>query len=126
MIIVSQGHSAELSSSFYRAMGEEAPTATEGPGSWPEKGKLARLWEESSLIRETVRAHGKLFLWPSAKHSGVVSKVSLRLNRFVIQRLLEIWVPYSSGPKSPPIGWIREEAGESSLSLRKGCSSCSS
>ena len=72
---------------------------------------LARRWDAHAMVRESVRATGKLLAWVSPNHTGVANKVSLRLNRFVIRAVLEEWVVASNVPKSPPIGWLREEAG---------------
>ena len=69
------------------------------------------------MIREGLRATGKLLHWSSPKATGVASKSSLRQNRFIIEALIPLWGQVSPTPKSPPIEWIRQEV----LTLIVGC-----
>lgn len=85
-------------------MGEE-----QAAGAWPTKHALAKAWDASDLVREQLRSHSKLLTWPNPAATGVANKKSLRINRFVMMPLMRAWVDHSSLPKSPPIGWIRQE-----------------
>ena len=58
-----------------------------------------------------MRSTGKLLIWDSPAATGVANKASLRANRFAVMAVLELWVSASDAPKSPPIGWLRAEAG---------------
>ena len=84
------------------------------PGSvvLPEKGVLAKRWEQRGLIREHMREHKKLLSWPSSLTTAVASKVALKLNRHVIADLLSEWGKVSSEPKAPPIAWLKQEAAQ--------------
>ena len=80
------------------------------PG-WPPLHALAKAWDGHDLIRAQVRNNGKLLSWPSPSATGVASKASMKLNRFSVQIVLRVWGGTCLSPKSPPIGWLREEVG---------------
>ena len=96
---------------------EPEPEADEVGVEMPAKGALMRRWEDRALIREQVRAHKRLLMWPSAELTGVASQASLKLNRFAIADILVEWGKTCKEPKAPPIGWLRDEAGGFSLLL---------
>ena len=85
---------------------EDAPVTV----PWPEAEKLARAWEASVVIREQVRCEQKLLAWPSKETIGAVSSPALKLNRFVIAEVIRSWAVVCHEPKTPPIGWLRDEA----------------
>ena len=78
--------------------------------AWPEKGLLAKCWEARSLVREQLRAHKKLLLWPSAISTGVANQASLKLNRYIIADIIKIWSASCGEPQPPPVAWLRQEA----------------
>ena len=84
---------------------EEAP-----PVRLPEKGTLARRWEQREMIRECVRSNKKLLLWPTQLTTGVASQAALKLNRMVIADLISEWGAVCKEPRAPPVQWLREEA----------------
>ncbi|CAE7565712.1 unnamed protein product, partial [Symbiodinium sp. KB8] len=90
-------------------MADAESDAGKWPASWPPKFALARKWDENIVLREQMRRTGKLLLWDTPASTGVANKTSLRLNRFAIAAVLEVWVETSDSPKSPPIGWLRAE-----------------
>ena len=81
-----------------------------GDSSWPEMHKLAKTWDGCEIVRDRMRTQGRLLDWPSAATTGVATKATLKLNRFIIRYTMMVWVEVSDGPKSPPIAWIRQEA----------------
>ena len=83
-----------------------APAAKQ---AWPTQHALAKQWDANGMVRESLRASGKLLQWASPKATGVAGKGSLRQNRFVIEALLDEWTRVCRSPKSPPIDWIRQE-----------------
>lgn len=85
-------------------MGDELPAS-----AWPTKHALAKTWDSTDLVREQLRCHSKLLTWPSPAATGVANKKSLKLNRFIMMPLMKAWVEHSNLPKSPPIGWLRQE-----------------
>ena len=91
---------------------------------FPPKGDLAKAWDANAFIREQMRAHSKLLTWPSAASTGVANKTSLKLNRFQIQILIEMWTSISNSPKSPPIWWIQQEACYISTCQILSCCTC--
>ncbi|CAE7301306.1 unnamed protein product [Symbiodinium necroappetens] len=91
-------------------MADAESDAGKWPASWPPKFALARKWDEHIVLREQMRRTGKLLIWDTPASTGVANKTSLRLNRFAIAAVLEVWVGTSDSPKSPPIGWLRAEA----------------
>ena len=84
---------------------------------WPQKDQLARRWEGRAVLREQMRAEKRLLVWPSKATTGVASLASLRMNRFAIADIVAEWASVCSEPRSPPIAWIRQEAGLGGLIL---------
>ena len=78
--------------------------------SWPEKHKLAKTWDGCEISRDRMRTQRRLLDWFSAASTGVASKATLKLNRFCVRQTMQIWVDVADTPKSPPIGWLRQEA----------------
>lgn len=78
--------------------------------SWPTRHELASVWEENGSVRNALRQHGKILLWPSVQTTGVGTVAALRLNPTAVADALEIWASHSSTPKSPPIHWLKDEA----------------
>ena len=76
----------------------------------PEKGVLAKRWEQRALIRESVRSNKKLLLWPSQLTTGVASQAALKINRMAIADLISEWGAVCTEPRAPPVQWLREEA----------------
>ena len=90
-------------------MGDDSePETTTGP--WPEKGRLATRLEGRLMVREQIRDAKKLLEWPTPKTCGVASLQALKLNRFIIGDVIAVWAETCRQPKSPPIGWLRQEA----------------
>ena len=85
------------------------PVEEEEEPTWPQKHALSQKWDSHQLIREQMRQHQKLLLWPSPALTGAANKSTLKLNRFAIQSILELWTEFSDTPKAPPIGWFRQE-----------------
>ena len=79
--------------------------------AWPQRGALCTAWDSHPLIREYTRANGKLLSWSSPATTGVGNYGNLRINRWVIQKILETWVTTATTPKAPTIGFFRHEAG---------------
>ena len=77
--------------------------------AFPEKGKLCEAWDGHGLIREQMRSKLGLLSWTAPATTGVANRSNLVLNRFVVQKILEVWVPFTDAPKSPPIEWLRSE-----------------
>ena len=73
--------------------------------------ELAKLWDSHENIRSQMRSTGKLLTWSSPAGTGVANRESLKLNRLAVQLLIQLWVKVHDTPKSPPIKWIRQEAG---------------
>ena len=90
---------------LFMAEEEETP-----PSNWPAKHSLSKKWDAHPLIREQVRLNGRLLSWQRPEAVGVANKASVALNRFVLLILMEEWVSHAPTPKSPPIGWLRQEA----------------
>ena len=76
---------------------------------WPPKHALASAWDGQDLIRAQMRSSGKLLVWANPAATGIASKTSVKMNRFVIAVLMKIWGQHHPNPKSPPIGWLRQE-----------------
>ena len=96
------------------ATGAIAPHDGDSDGEdfqWPPLGSLAKRWDARSIIRDRVRLEHRLLLWPAKASVGVASMPALSLNRFVVADIMLEWCPVSREPKSPPIGWLRREAG---------------
>ena len=92
------------------------------PGQ-PKLHELAKLWDAHAVVREQVRATGKLLLWPSAKQTGVISKASLSTNRHVILAIVDVWSSTCKTPKAPNIPWLRQEVLSSETPRIMCCSS---
>ena len=75
----------------------------------PEPGELASRWDANVDIRQAMRDNKKLLVWPSVVTTGVASLKSLSLNRLVVSEVVHVWSGVSDA-KSPPIGWLRDEA----------------
>ena len=84
----------------------------EPAAAWPEQFKLSKMWDSCEITRDQMRKQQRLLDWPGAKATGVATKVSLKLNRFVVRKTMQVWVDFSDGPKSPPIAWLRQEASQ--------------
>ena len=82
----------------------------EQEAAWPPKHELAALWDSHDVIRAQMRTSGKLLVWPTPASTGIPSKVSLKLNRWVVLLIIKVWGKHHASPKSPPIGWLRQEA----------------
>ena len=49
-----------------------------------------------------MRSSGKLLVWANPAATGIASKTSVKMNRFVIAVLMKIWGQHHPNPKSPP------------------------
>ena len=79
------------------------------PIQW-EVGKLAKCWEESSVLRAIGRESKSLTRWPSAKQKGIASMHAISMNGDSLFSLANRWCPFSNVAKSPPIPLLRAEA----------------
>ena len=93
--------------------GSEPEPEDEGSSrrSWPKDGLLASRWEERAAIREQLRCSKRLLAWCSTVTTGVANQASLKLNKYTIVDLLNVWATACAEPKAPPIMWIKNEAG---------------
>ena len=80
---------------------------------WPEKFALANAWETSPLIRATFRSNSSALLtWVKPNLVGVASLRALSLNRKAIELAIDVWSAHSHVAKSPPVHWLKQEAGD--------------
>lgn len=77
---------------------------------WPPRGDLADAWEANGQARQAMRLGDALLVWPDDKLVGLANMKTLGLNKFVIYEALRAWCEWSSDSKSPPIGWLKQEA----------------
>ena len=90
------------------AASDEAPRVQ----AWPAKFELAKLWEADGLIRATWRVNKfKLLCWVKPTLVGVASLRALALNKKAVELALLTWTSFATMPKSPPVDWLKQEAG---------------
>lgn len=77
----------------------------------PVPRKLAQKWEGNALIRGSLREGKRLLQWPQPQQTCVATVAAVKLNRQVVVELMELWAGCCPIPKSPPVDWIRNEAG---------------
>ena len=78
---------------------------------WPDQGKLANRWEANLEVRQHFRSVQNLLIWPN-DNVGVISMKALAMNKTVIYDAVQVWSEASFEAKSPPIRWLKTEAGE--------------
>ena len=80
--------------------------------SWPPTHALACSWEECSDVRKSLRDTGRMLTWPKVELTGIGSLSALSVNRQAVHDALEVWGSHhTSEAKSPPVNWLKEEAG---------------
>ena len=80
--------------------------------SWPRLHTLACVWEECSDVRRSLRDTGRMLKWPKVELTGIGFLSALSENRQAVHDALEVWGSHhSSEAKSPPVNWLKEEAG---------------
>ena len=62
------------------------------------------------MIRERVRDHSKLLLWPEPRLVGAPSKRSFAMNRMVLEIVAKWWCPQAEAAESVPVAKIRAES----------------
>lgn len=72
---------------------------------------LAKAWESDADIRRAVLKGGNLLKWPSPKTVGVISFPAIRLNRKVLEYVLQHWCPQAADRKTASIGFLKPQAG---------------
>ena len=78
---------------------------------WPEKGLLAKAFEEDTQVRNLFRQNkGHLLSWPSPELVGVASLKALALNVTVVKLALRIWGLSTPTPKAMSVDWLKKEA----------------
>lgn len=80
--------------------------------AWPARHELAAQWDELWEVRAQMRQHGKLLQWPVVEQTGLPALQALSRNRECIRVAIQVWgATVSSKAKSPPLKWLKEEAG---------------
>ena len=104
-----QEHKHQSRQDSLRDMADYPGEVEAPPQLWPPKHELVAKWDAHPVIRDHLRTAHSLLLWQGPKAVGVANKQSLRLNRHAIQILMQVWLEHVDSPKSPPIGWLRQE-----------------
>ena len=79
------------------------------PAEGPSLKGLAEDWQSDEIVRDMLLHRKEMLTWPTQKTVGVINFDSMRLNATVIMKLLSIWVPQVSFPKTVCIDQVREE-----------------
>ena len=96
----------------------DADAAPEQEG--PSLKGLAEEWQSDEIIRDMMLHRKEMLTWPTQKTVGVINFDSMRLNSMVIFKLLSIWVPQVSYPKTVCIDQVREEVRGNETNQIKG------
>ena len=73
---------------------------------------LAKGLEDVRAVRELVRLHGCLMVWPKKEVVGLASLATLALNSRVMTIFAEVYCTHQPDVvKAPSIQWVRREVG---------------
>ncbi|CAE7685397.1 mekA [Symbiodinium sp. CCMP2592] len=62
----------------------------EAAAAWPEQFKLSKMWDSCEITRDQMRKQQRLLDWQSAQATGVATKATLKLNRFVVRKTMQV------------------------------------
>ena len=69
-------------------------------------------WEKDAQIRRESLAHAAVLQWPSVELTGHCSVQTLSLNRLIMWKLIEKWVPQTEGVATTcPVDLLKEQVG---------------
>lgn len=83
----------------------------EGDPSLTSLDGLAKMWEDTEILRDRLLGTGSLLTWPDPKLTGVITFHTLSYNAKLIERILQLWCPQVDTPKTVVIDQVREEVG---------------
>ena len=95
-----------------RAMTEAVKGAAKAAPTLPEKGALAKAWENEACLRQRILcdSHPHLTRWKDQQSIGIASTAAMALNARVLEVLAKVWAPLQAFPKPVPVGYLRREA----------------
>lgn len=83
----------------------------EGDPSLTSLDGLAKMWEDTEILRDRLLGTGSLLTWPEKKLTGVITFHTLSYNARLIERVLQLWCPQVETPKTVVIEQVREQVG---------------
>ena len=83
----------------------------EGDPSLTSLDGLAKMWEDTEILRDRLLGSGSLLTWPEKKLTGVITFLTLAYNAKLIERILQVWCPQVETTKTVVIEQIREQVG---------------
>ena len=72
---------------------------------------LAKIWNDTEVLRDLLLGKGTLLLWPDDKLTGVVNFNTIAYNGKLIELVLQLWCPQVSEAKTLIIDQVRAEVG---------------
>ena len=72
---------------------------------------LAKIWNDTEVLRDLLLGKGTLLLWPDDKLTGAVNFNTIAYNGKLIELVLQLWCPQVSEAKTLIIDQVRAEVG---------------